>query len=137
MISIEVKNAKEISKMFADFGKEGAKALQSALYVTALEGASEAQKNTPVITGRLRSSLHAENQKTKVTVYRDRNGLTYNGKLMVAFNEVDAAFGTNVSYAEFVNNKREFMEIGAEKAQEKVMDNVFKAYDKLLKNAKS
>ena len=38
MISIEVKNAKEISKMFADFGKEGEKALQDALFVTASEG---------------------------------------------------------------------------------------------------
>jgi hypothetical protein len=137
MISIEVKNAKEISKMFADFGKEGVKALQGALYVTALEGASEAQKNCPVVTARLRSSIHAENQKTKITVYKDRNGLTYNGKLMVAFNEIDAAFGTNVSYAEPVNNRNEFMESGAAKAEDRIMENVVKAYNKLLENAKS
>jgi len=139
MISIEVKNAKEISKMFSDFGKDGEKALQGALFVTALEGASEAQmpKNCPVITGRLRSSIHAENKKTSVNVYKDRNGLTFNGKLMAAFNEIDAAFGTNVSYAESVNNRNEFMEAGAAKAEERVMENVVRAYNKLLENAKS
>lgn len=172
MISIEVKNAKEISKMFADFGKEGAKALQGALYVTALEGASEAQKNCPVKTNRLRSSIHAENQKTKSTTYKDNNGLTYNGKLSVMFNELDAAFGTNVDYAEAVNNGQSaheiiavnakalafkiggktvfakkvkhpgskglrFMESGAAKAKDRIMENVVKAYNKLLENAKS
>lgn len=123
--------------MFADFGKEGEKALQGALFVTALEGGSEAQQATPVKTGRLRSSIHAENGKTKVNVYKDRNGLTFNGKLMTAFNEVDAAFGTNVSYADPVNKRYEFMEQGAAKAEEKVMENVVKAYNKLLENAKS
>lgn len=158
MISIEVKNAKEISKMFADFGKEGAKALQSALYVTALEGASEAKINCPVVTNRLRSSIHAENKLTRSAVYKDNNGLTFNGKLYAVFNDLDAAFGTNVEYAATVNDgmnaqsfKRKsgswttvsarsgvgFMEKGVKKAEEKLMDNVFKAYEKLLNNAKS
>lgn len=137
MISIEVKNAKEISKMFEQFGKEGGEALQRALFVTALEGSSEAKINCPVVTNRLRSSIHAENKKTSVNVYKDRNGLTFNGKLMAAFNEIDAAFGTNVSYAEPVNNRNEFMEAGAAKAEERVMENVVRAYNKLLENAKS
>lgn len=158
MISIEVKNAKEISKMFEQFGKEGGEALQRALFVTALEGSSEAKINCPVVTNRLRSSIHAENRKTKTTSYVDKNGVAYNGKLDVAFNELDAAFGTNVVYAETVNNgmnaqsyKRKsgswttvsarsgvgFMEKGAKKAEERLMDNVFAEIAKLLNNAKS
>jgi HK97 gp10 family phage protein len=103
MIKIELQGLDEAVKMFERLGQAGEKYLQKALTEVAIEGVSTMKVNTPVITGRLRSSMHHESPRTVSYTYKDNKGGGHNGKFAVNLTGLSVAFGTNVEYADAVN----------------------------------
>ena len=60
---------------------------------------------TPVVTGRLKNSMnYVTRQNTKGHIYSDDNGKTFNGTLSVNADIGEVWFGTNVEYANKIEN---------------------------------
>lgn len=120
MITVEIKGLDEMLKEFAKLGEVGAKYAEKAINETAIEGVSTMRKHSPVVTNRLRSSIHFEGQSTKSYVYANRNGTSYIGKFSGQPQKLEAWVGTNVEYAGAVNRfskKGGFFEKGVKQMQ--------------------
>lgn len=108
-------------------------AVQKGLDLTAIESSSVARlAETAVVTARLRSSIHFENQKTKQVNYKDKYGITYNGMFVKRPEGLMVIFGTNVEYALKIENRLHFMEQGWKYAKRTMLDNVDKYVQKLI-----
>lgn len=108
-------------------------AVQKGLDLTAIESSSVARlAETAVVTARLRSSIHFENQKTKQATYKDKYGITYNGMFVKRPEGLMVIFGTNVEYALKIENRLHFMEQGWKYAKRTMLDNVDKYVQKLI-----
>jgi len=132
MIKVELEGFDEVQKMFERLGSTGERYFQQALTETAIEGTSGMKENCPVLTGRLRSSIHHESPKTKGYTYNSKAG-SFNGKLGINLTGLSAAFGTNVDYAEYVNNRVAFFEKGERRALDVLEQRLTINYDKAIK----
>jgi len=64
----------------------------------------------PVITGRLRSSVHSKHTPTDAFLYSDKDGKAFSGGLTEPIKEgEEVVVGTNVEYAFKVNARKGFM----------------------------
>jgi hypothetical protein len=136
MIKLEVKGVAEVEQMFNRLGKEGGKYFQRALTETAIESVSVMIKESPVLTNRLRSSMHHESPSSRKYVYKDNQGNVFDGKLSVIFTNIGAAFGTNVEYAEVANERSSsphFFEKAFDFANDKINERLRVNYEKALK----
>jgi hypothetical protein len=100
-LTIEVKNLiKDLDKL----PKEVYEKLWNELALTSLMIETDYKTVTPVDTGRLRSSMHVEHYKIKSFTYRDSKGNTYDGKLSYTPNQNQFIIGSNVKYANVIEN---------------------------------
>jgi len=89
--------------------------------ITALDIATNAKKRTPVITGRLRSSIHPKFKPTETFIYSDNEGKTYTDSLKEPIEEgKEAVVGTNVDYAFKIENSRGFLYGGVKDSEPKL-----------------
>jgi hypothetical protein len=102
MITLEVKGIKEMNDMFTKLGELSEQYLQDAITSTAMEASGEMSQLCPVKTGRLRSSIHYETPSKKEFVKNIKQG-SFNLKFKVKLDKLQAAWGTNVEYANDVN----------------------------------
>jgi hypothetical protein len=103
MISVTVKGVEQLQAKFKALGKEGKENLQKACDETALDGVRVAMQSCPVVTARLRSSIHIESQKRRGYKYSNK-GKAYDGSLGYTITGIGTLFGTNVEYAASVNH---------------------------------
>ena len=77
---------------------------QDELHKSGLNIETGAKEETPVDTGRLRSSIHMEsNSINRTFIYSDEGGAVFNGKLGVSPKPLEVYVGTNVHYAEKIH----------------------------------
>lgn len=77
---------------------------QDELHKSGLTIETSAKQDTPVDTGRLRSSLHMESSEVNRSfTYSDQAGRSYSGKLSVMPKPLEVYVGTNVEYAEKIH----------------------------------
>ena len=70
------------------------------LRVTGAMIESDYKRNVPVVTGRLRSSIHTQHSDFKRFVYSDRKGQNFDGTFKMDDNSKFSVYvGTNVEYA--------------------------------------
>ena len=74
--------------------------------------------NRSVITNRLRSSVHIENQKTQKYMYSNFHGESFEGTLGYRVPKLAAIVGTNVEYALSVERRKPFLRPAAEVQRE-------------------
>lgn len=86
MIKVEIKNLAQIRAAFAKSPRLMAKNLQRAIYRSALVISAQSRRNTPVDTGRLRSSTYER-----------------------FYGSLKAEIGTNTNYDYFVHEGTRFM----------------------------
>jgi hypothetical protein len=103
MIEVAIEGLDDAIKMFQKLGSIGEKYAMKALTETAIEATTEMRLSCPVVTNRLRSSIHYETPATKSFTYRDRKGKTHNGKFNENIGGIVVMVGSNVEYAEDVN----------------------------------
>ena len=102
IIKLELKGIKELNDMFTKLGELSEQYLQDAITSTAMEAASEMSKLCPVVTSRLKSSIHYETHSKKEFVQNIKQG-SFDLKFKVKLDKLQAAWGTNVEYARDVN----------------------------------
>jgi len=105
MITIQI-DSRELNTAIENINKLEAKIkgrVQKEVVNTAARIDKKAKLNTPVITGRLRSSIHFETEQTPSYNYSDNKGNSYDGKLDVSIGPFQASVGTNVEYAIIVH----------------------------------
>ena len=88
-----------ISKKFDKLDQKIKDRIEKAINITALNIQADAQTNTPVVTNRLRSSIHIETAQKQGHIYSDNKGKSFDGKLKLSLPKYAAAVGTNVEYA--------------------------------------
>ena len=140
MIKVELEGFEEAEKMFEKLGTTGEKYFQQAIKETAMEGASEMKSllTNSVVTGRLRSSVHYETSKVKSnSFYKDSKGRGFYGAFDLRLGKLTAAFGTNVEYAESVNEYSKktprFYEASVKFAENKLQERLRVNYEKAIK----
>jgi hypothetical protein len=143
MITVQVDGLEDAIKAFQKLGSVGEKYAMLALNETALESVSVMKKKAPVVTNRLRSSLHFETATTRSFVFKDRLGRTYSGSFNEKANRLEVIMGTNVEYADSVNenarseSNRGFFEAGVKHANDilgkRMLVNYNKAIDEIMK----
>lgn len=81
-------------------------AIKKGVDRTALAIESDAKRKIAsdghIITGRLRSSIHAELKSGERFSYSDDSGKSFDGSLEVEVDELEAVAGTNVHYAPYI-----------------------------------
>ena len=82
------------------------KACKRGIDRTALAIESDAKRKITadrhIITGRLRSSIHAELKEGQRFDYNDQHGNSFDGSLQESIEEMEAIVGTNVKYAPYI-----------------------------------
>lgn len=107
MIKISMKGVKStISKLFkisSKVDKKTERLLLAMAYDIDGDAKIELTDRGAVDTGRLRASIHVETPKTSSSVYSDKEGGSFNGKLSVNATKNTLLIGTNVEYAPFIH----------------------------------
>jgi hypothetical protein len=136
MIEIDMAGMEELIAKFKKLGERGDAAMMRAMTEVAVEGVTEMKSNVPVITNRLRSSIHFETPKTATFDYKDKNGQLFIGTFVKKPVGLSVGVGTNVEYAGDVNafspTGRGFFMKGVNKMQEILPIRMTKNLDKLL-----
>jgi len=142
-LHIEIEGIEELASDFRRFGKQAKDAIKRGVDRTALAVETDAKEKLKsdghIITGRLRSSLHAETVQGQQFGYRDDHGETYNGALNEKIGELDAVAGTNVHYAPYIEfgtkyiTADSYLGYAAIKQDKKLKDRVIEELNKLLK----
>ena len=106
-ITIEQTSINKITAKFKSIGKNLSTEAQSELgkaisgSALELETAIKRHSDMPVVTGRLRSSIHAKTKSGQRYTYTDKTGNTFDGSLKEPVKQGEsAAVGTNVEYAQ-------------------------------------
>lgn len=140
MITMELHGFDEAVRMFQKLGEVGEQALYKAMVETAIEGTTAMKQNSPVVTNRLRSSMHFETPSNVEYFYSDKLGRGFSGGFSFKPTGLAVAFGTNVVYAKAANEKSSktgFFEIAQKRAMivlpQRLKINYQKAIDKLVK----
>lgn len=137
-VEIDMRGLEEFERKFKRMGKRGEAAMMKAMSDAATEGVTEMKRkeNMPVVTGRLRSSIHKETPKTAQYSYKDRKGQLYIGGFQQKPVGLSVALGTNVNYAEDVNKNspvgRGFFEKGWSVTKKALPVRMQKELDKLM-----
>jgi len=95
---VEIKGISKLLRRIEAVKNKAPEQVMSALAETAIIAVTEMQLNTPVITSRLRSSMHYETSKTQAFVYNSKEG-QFDGKFGINIDDMGVAFGSNVEYA--------------------------------------
>ena len=137
-VDIDQKSLKNVLSKLNSIDKQMTPAprtyLSMALNEAGLEVAKEIKKAPadvmPVITGRLRSSIHPKMRPSESFMYTDKHGKVFTGSLQTPIQEgKEVIVGTNVEYAGKVNERRGFMAYG-ERASEKILKDKIAKYTK-------
>lgn len=135
-IFVDMRGVEAMVKKFESMGKRGDAAMMKAITEASVEAVSKMKTNVPVVTNRLRSSIHFETPKTASFQYTDKNGQSYIGDFIRKPIGLSVAVGTNVNYAEDVNKNsskgRGFFKKGFDKAREELPKRMQKNLDKLF-----
>jgi phage gpG-like protein len=75
------------------------------------------KRNSPVITGRYRSSLHIETEKASKYNYNDDEGRSFDGSFSEEAGQDEIFVGTNVEYSDKVESKHRTMDEARIQAQ--------------------
>lgn len=90
-----------------------------------IETQTKKNKDFPVDTGRLRASYHTEynfgRRKNWQHTYKDKKGITYNGSFSNPPEPKQVLVGSNVEYAEKIEEKGKYLELAAETEKAKMM----------------
>ena len=119
-----------ISKKFDKLDQKIKDRIEKAINITALNIQADAQTNTPVVTNRLRSSIHIETANRKRFVYSDNKGKSFIGTLQLDLPRYAAAVGTNVKYGPKIE-ARNHMLVNASKMEQPKFN---KRIEKILKD---
>lgn len=93
----------QLKQIMREFPQE----TRQAVYNTAFVSVETYMKRNdiPVDTGRLRASIHTKSIQKEMHSYQDEDGNTFNGTLTTSINRDTVAVGTNVEYAELMNER--------------------------------
>lgn len=140
MITMELQGFDKAVAMFKKLGEVGEQALYKAMVETAIEATSTMKQNSPVVTNRLRSSMHFETPSNIEYFYSNKLGQGFTGGFSFKPTGLAVAFGTNVNYAKAANEKSSkpgFFEIAQKRAMivlpQRLQKNYQKAVEKLVK----
>ncbi len=137
-VSIDMKGMEDLLHRFEAMGERGDNAMRKALVETAIAGVTEmkAPANMPVVTGRLRSSIHYEKPETATYNYVDKTGQLFIGDFAEKPVGLSVATGTNVEYAEdvneFSNKGKGFFKKGYDKMQGELLVRMEKNMETLM-----
>lgn len=138
MITVKVDGLDEAIAELSKLGSVGEKYLNKGLDEVAALGMSEMRVNAPVVTNRLRSSIHYETPNTMNYSYSDKAGASFNGKFGERPSNLQRIVGTNVHYADDANetakdaDKRHFFEKGVAKMEAIAMERLESNYSKAI-----
>lgn len=91
--------------------------LSNEIQATALEIDRGAKREVPVDTGRLRASIHPQFKSTTGFQYADGEGGLFDGLIQVNLGIFEAIVGTNVQYAQKIEDQTQFLETASKSAQ--------------------
>lgn len=103
-IKIELKVNKLVNE-FEQMPDQIQKAMIDELRVTGYMIETTYKIAVPVVTQRLRSSIHVEHSDLKSFSYSDKNGNIYNGSLGYNLKPTQVIVGTNVEYASKIEKR--------------------------------
>jgi len=138
MITVKVEGLDEAIAELSKLGSVGEKYLNKGLDEVAALGMSEMRVNAPVVTNRLRSSIHYETPNTTNYSYSDKAGASFNGKFSERPSKLQRLVGTNVHYADDANerakdaDKRHFFEKGVAKMEQVAIERLESNYSKAI-----
>ena len=105
-MSVEVRGVEQLARKFGATKEAIHKATKAGIDRTALAMETDAKNKLKsdghIVTGRLRSSIHAELKEGASYQYSDQEGKTYDGSLKKKVGKLEAVIGTNVFYAPFI-----------------------------------
>ena len=107
MISARIDNFDAFNAQIKQLLKEFPREVSKEIYNTALvdvESFMKTKTNIPVDTGRLRASIHTKRIGKPNHQYTDREGNSYNGTITGQVSREQVVVGTNVEYAEYIND---------------------------------
>lgn len=108
MISARIDNFDAFNAQIKQLLKEFPREVSKEIYNTALvdvESFMKTKTNIPVDTGRLRASIHTKRIGKPNHQYTDREGNSYNGTITGQVSREQVIVGTNVEYAEYMNER--------------------------------
>lgn len=108
MISASIDNFDAFNAQIKQLLKEFPREVSKEIYNTALvdvESFMKTKTNIPVDTGRLRASIHTKRIGKPNHQYTDREGNSFNGTLTGQVSRDEVIVGTNVEYAEYMNER--------------------------------
>ena len=108
MISARIDNFDAFNAQIKQLLKEFPREVSKEIYNTALvdvESFMKTKTNIPVDTGRLRASIHTKRIGKPNHQYTDREGNSYNGTITGQVSREQVIVGTNVEYAEYMNDR--------------------------------
>lgn len=108
MISARIDNFEAFNAQINKILKQFPKRVYGEIYNTALQDVESFMKtktNIPVDTGRLRASIHTKRPYKPSHHYQDKEGNQYNSTLTGQVSYENVIVGTNVEYAEYMNER--------------------------------
>lgn len=138
MITVKVEGLDEAITELRKLGGVGEKYLNKGLDEIAALGMSEMRLNAPVVTNRLRSSIHYETPNTMNYSYSDKAGASFNGKFSERPSNLQRIVGTNVHYADNANEMSRspyFFEKGVNKMEQVAIERLESNYSKAINEA--
>ena len=114
-INISDQDVKRVLKKLDRYSAKTQLKIEKQVTQSAFNIHGDAARNCPVKTGRLRSSLHVKTQKNEGHNYSDNKGKSFSGTLLVKVKKGEAIVGTNVEYAQPVEERKPYLFPAAEK----------------------
>jgi len=100
--TVNSRSSNKILKNFKKYPVSVQKEIRKEISETAVSIETRAKNNSPVKTGRLRSSIHSKLKNNENYPYSDNEGRSFIGTLLTPFKGIGALVGTNVEYAAMV-----------------------------------
>jgi hypothetical protein len=108
---VEVKMNDKLKNFIKSGGKQMEQQADKAMMELGILGESKAKiEQTAVKTGRLRTSLHWENDKAAGYIYSDNTGRSFSGSFGDKPQQGEVKIGTNVEYALNIENRLGYMQ---------------------------
>lgn len=103
-VTVQV-DLKDLLKDFSQYSEKVQTGVKNELGTTGREIETSYKIGVPVITSRLRSSIHTEDINFRRFAYNDKKGNSFDGSFTEkAGNELTVLVGTNVEYAGVIEN---------------------------------
>jgi hypothetical protein len=101
-VSIEI-DVKDVINDIEKYSLEVQKNIKLEIATTGREVETTYKQNTPLVTARLKSSIHTEDFGFRTFVYNDNNGIAYDGSFKEKpSNDLTVFVGSNVKYARII-----------------------------------